>query len=318
MRWIKKISYYIKEYFEFSQKEVNAFMLISTCTCFLLFLPYLYELLSYKEFTVSSSDLSKLDSLSALLQTYYDSASQNESDFAEYPNLDYKKKNTAPVFHRTVINPNNATVEQWMQLGLPRYLAERINKYIQKGGKFYQKKDLLKIYGMTTTLYEKTEPFLYIPHTMQPERSQHAYDSFNTKPNSSVLSININTADTNALIKLRGIGSKRAARIVKYRDKLGGFVSEEQFKEIFGMDSVALSSLINETYIEQNFIPKKININTATYEELSQHPYIGKTYAKILDSYRHQHGTFNSLEALDNIRGIDPTALKKIKWYITL
>jgi DNA uptake protein ComE-like DNA-binding protein len=46
------------------------------------------------------------------------------------------------------------------------------------------------------------------------------------------LSVDINSADTSAFIALPGIGSKLAARIVNFRDKLGGFYSIEQVKNI--------------------------------------------------------------------------------------
>ncbi len=51
--------------------------------------------------------------------------------------------------------------------------------------------------------------------------------------------IDINTADTTALIALPGIGSKLAGRIVSFRDKLGGFNSVNQISEVYGLrDSV--------------------------------------------------------------------------------
>lgn len=61
----------------------------------------------------------------------------------------------------------------------------------------------------------------------------------------------------------------------------------------------------------------KININTATAEELDSLPGIGNTKAEAVISYRQQNGPFQAIEDILNVPGIGPTIFEQIKEYIT-
>lgn len=88
--------------------------------------------------------------------------------------------------------------------------------------------------------------------------------------------IDINTGTSEEFESLKGIGPALAARIIKFRDKLGGFVDISQIGEVYGIDSVVYLSLRSQLKIKSDFIPKKINVNTATEEELISFSYFGK------------------------------------------
>ena len=79
----------------------------------------------------------------------------------------------------------------------------------------------------------------------------------------------LNNADTSQLKKIYGIGDKLSMRILKYRDVLGGFVGMDQLKEVYGLDSLVINRLIENSTIQNEFQPKKININTASEKQLS-------------------------------------------------
>jgi competence ComEA-like helix-hairpin-helix protein len=61
---------------------------------------------------------------------------------------------------------------------------------------------------------------------------------------------------------------------------------------------------------------KRININTATFEELMTLPGIGETLAKRIMVQRENHGYFNHLEDLLKVPGIGPNILKKLEDYL--
>ncbi|HYK57132.1 MAG TPA: helix-hairpin-helix domain-containing protein, partial [Flavisolibacter sp.] len=63
---------------------------------------------------------------------------------------------------------------------------------------------------------------------------------------------------------------------------------------------------------------KKLNINTATKDELKTHPYIKWNLANAIVEYRNQHGNFKSLVELKNIVLIDETTFDKIVHYLEL
>lgn len=60
--------------------------------------------------------------------------------------------------------------------------------------------------------------------------------------NYDTVRVELNSADTTELKRLKGIGSVLSARIVKYRDKIGGFQSVDQLRRIYGLSE--------ETYLQ--------------------------------------------------------------------
>jgi competence protein ComEA len=112
--------------------------------------------------------------------------------------------------------------------------------------------------------------------------------------------IDVNTADTTAFISLPGIGSKLAARIVKFREKLGGFYSIEQIGEVYGLQDSVFQKIRKYLQLKDASV-KKININTATADELKAHPYISYSIANAMVAYRNQHGDFQSVEGIKKI-----------------
>jgi competence protein ComEA len=129
--------------------------------------------------------------------------------------------------------------------------------------------------------------------------------------------IDINTADTAAFIALPGIGSKLAARIVLFREKLGGFYNVEQVKEVYGLQDSVFKKIMPALKCDASIV-KKLDINMAAKEDLKQHPYIRWNLANAVVSYRNQHGNFSSLDDLQKIENIEPSALKKMMPYLSL
>lgn len=62
----------------------------------------------------------------------------------------------------------------------------------------------------------------------------------------------------------------------------------------------------------------KININTASTEELTMIPGIGKTSAASIVAYRLRYGPFLKIEDITKVDGIGTSRFEKIKEYITV
>jgi competence protein ComEA len=126
----------------------------------------------------------------------------------------------------------------------------------------------------------------------------------------------INTADTSLFIALPGIGSKLAARIVLFREKLGGFYDVAQIREVYGLQDSVFRKISPMLKCDAAGV-KKIDINNAEKETLKDHPYIRWQMAKALVAYRDQHGSFHSAEDLAKLENVDGDALKKMMPYIS-
>ena len=63
---------------------------------------------------------------------------------------------------------------------------------------------------------------------------------------------------------------------------------------------------------------KKVNINTASIEELDQLPGIGPSIAQRIVDYRTEHGKFKTIEEIQDVKGIGDAKYDEIKDNITV
>lgn len=84
--------------------------------------------------------------------------------------------------------------------------------------------------------------------------------------------INLNTADSTALMTLRGIGAVYASRIIKYRNLLGGYYDKSQILEVYGITKETYSLFCDDIAASADDIVK-IPVNTASFKEILRHPY---------------------------------------------
>lgn len=213
-------------------------------------------------------------------------------------------------------DPNTLTIEGWQRLGLSEKTSRTIDKYRSKGGKFYTPEDINKIWGMPEGFYERVKDYIVITSNLTNYVQINLDKTTYTKPEKKVGVVNINEADSLALIALPRIGPKLAARIINFRDKLGGFYSIEQIAETYGLPDSTFQKI--KPLLRSNGSVKKWNVNAATKDELKTHPYIKWKLANAIVEYRNQHGSFKSLDELKNISLIDEATFEKISPYLSL
>jgi len=216
-------------------------------------------------------------------------------------------------------DPNALDVPGWKKLGIRDKTIQTIQKFLSKGGHFYKAEDLKKIYGLHPNDYSRLEPYIKIESTKTVDIEKPIeYVKKEMKPgHPAYRSVDINTADTSAFISLPGIGSKLALRIVSFRDKLGGFYSVDQVGETYGL-SDSVFQKIKQWLTLGNVPVKKININTATVDELKTHPYIRYAIANSIVSYRNEHGPFEKLEDIKKVMAVTGEVYNKTAPYLFL
>jgi competence ComEA-like helix-hairpin-helix protein len=128
--------------------------------------------------------------------------------------------------------------------------------------------------------------------------------------------LDINTADSADLEQLPGIGEKLSARIIKYRDKLGGYIDVQQLKEVYGMTDSNYLKCKGQLKVSANFRPLKIQVNRADYASLRKHPYIHHFFAKSLTAYIKAHERMLDSEALFEIGSLSKEEILKVLPYL--
>ncbi|MDJ1502663.1 ComEA family DNA-binding protein [Xanthocytophaga agilis] len=306
----------LQQFLGFTRKETNGFLILSGLMLLailaMFLIPVLWPTSTYDPVT----DKRQLDSLVALLDTTTQPVFQR---------VDTKQKETIIVQKLFNFNPNTISVTQWQQLGVPEFLATRISKYKNKGGVFHIKSDLKKIYDFPPVLYEQLYPYIQLPESMDRKMAEHfpekkndyKTDRYSIKKETAIARFDLNMADTNQLMAIKGIGPALSKRIIKYRDALGGFRALEQVHEVYGLDSLVVHELLKYAYLSERIPVKTLRINTASVEEIDAHPYISPKLAKIIVAYRQQHGAYHSVADLEKIKILDQTTLQKIIPYVS-
>ena len=225
-------------------------------------------------------------------------------------------------------DPNKVNRDELLSMGLNENAVNNMLKYREKGGVFYKKEDLKRIYGISQSTYMAMEDFIIIEEKKYVERkvdTDHDYkNKFNKDTNyykSNVhlshekISIDLNFTNEDELTKLNGIGEVLSKRIIKYRDLLGGFVKIEQLKEVYGLPEETYENIKDQIVIDTKMM-KKIRINHIDQDALSEFPYINKKQSQTIINYRNQHGNFKDINDIFNIKSFDKEFIEKIEPYL--
>ena len=237
---------------------------------------------------------------------------QNEIDSLKY--LQSTKKDTIYPF-----NPNYITDYKGYKLGMSvdeidRLLAFRKeNKYVNSSQEF---QNVTKI---SDSLLNVMSPYFKFPDWVNKKKE---YKAFKKYPNQAfakkekIVLIDINQATKEDLIKIYGIGEAISVRILKQKEVLGGFVSMEQMKDVWGLSPEVIENL--NSHFKVSVLPnfKKIDINNASLKELSQFYYFKYPLAKEIVTYRSMKGNISNIEDLTKIKGFPVDKAKTIELYL--
>ena len=216
----------------------------------------------------------------------------------------------------TVINPNEASYEDFLTIGLSPKQAKSCVAFVKKSGRFYKKEDLLKMYTITEEDYERVQKFIHINNVSFKKKETIKKEKEPKKDVTSVkISVAINSCDTADLMRLPKIGAFRAKKIIEQRDKLGGFYSCEQLSAIYSMDSALVQELQPYIIIDTAHI-KKINLNTATFKEMVKHPLISYEQTKDIMNYKRIVGTIKNAEELRKNNILTGDDYEILKFYV--
>jgi DNA uptake protein ComE-like DNA-binding protein len=127
--------------------------------------------------------------------------------------------------------------------------------------------------------------------------------------------LNINSCDSLALIGLPGIGSVLSARIIKYRNLLGGYARVEQLKEVYGLPEETYEMIKGRLYADSTDL-RKIRINSGSSWELSHIPYLEKYEVTAILKYREITGRVKSMQELKENKILAPEKADRVEAYI--
>ena len=311
---------FIRDYLTFNKRERNGIIVLLSIISLLL----IYLNISNTFITPEKVDFSKFEQEIAAFNTAQKQAEtsgkEKKDSVAEMGAAIRLGAVNAEYFN---FNPNNLSAEDWKRLGLNDKQVQTIKNYESKGGQFRTKEDVKKMYCIPAEQYSQLEPYIVIP----PKETTGSYKQFaqnmpaaSPRPaagNSGVpITVELNSADSAYLTKVKGIGAFYAKSIVKYREQLGGFAFKEQLMEIWKFDKEKFEAVKNFIVVDDSEV-KKININTCTAAQL-KHPYISWNMANAIVNYRLQHGKYKKTEEIKKTDLVDDETFRKLVYYLVV
>jgi DNA uptake protein ComE-like DNA-binding protein len=127
--------------------------------------------------------------------------------------------------------------------------------------------------------------------------------------------INLNSCDSASLVALPGIGPVLSSRIIKYRNLIGGYVSVNQLREVYGLKEETFV-LVSDRLFADSLAIRKIKINEADYREIIRHPYFQKSEVSAILKYRELKGKITGIGEMTENNLISPETCKKIRPYL--
>lgn len=323
MKWKE----FAADYLNFSRKDRIAIIVILSIVLAVFFLPEAFS----KNASLPNNSPPDTAWIAALKRLEQKEAGSSD-EYRQYPDDNsstyqydrrtgsYTENSKGELFY---FDPNTLSREGWLRLGLREKTVNTIQNYLSKGGQFKKPEDLQKIYGLFPDEFKRIAPFIKIeaPGEVNINKDfteKASVENPSAKTNIARYSvIDVNSADTTALIALPGIGSKLATRIINFRDKLGGFYSVSQVAETFGLPDSTFQKVKQYLKLGTSSV-RKININTATVDELKAHPYLRWAIANPIVAYRKEHGPFLKIDDIKKIMIVTDDVYNKIIPYLTI
>lgn len=307
-----------KEYLNFSKKDRVAAAIILSLTVLTTGIIFFYRPPNPSPIVIKTLD-------EELAKKGIDTASFEEQ-IAYVPTAEAGFANSSKAIEFFQFDPNTLDAAGFKRLGLQDKTINTILKYRSKGGHFWKADDLRKIYGFQKEELDKLIPYVQIANqqetvTKVPATQPHFYKSV-------PVVIDINTATADQWKTLPAIGEVLANRIIKFRDKIGGFKSVEQVKQTYGLSDTAFNAIKQYLTVTATAAPlvvsapkatsDKININTASLNQLKSNPHIPEEIAQAIIIYRSQHGYFSAIAEVKKIIFINEEMYRQIMPYITV
>ncbi len=216
-----------------------------------------------------------------------------------------------------VFDPNTIQYHDLVRLGFTRGEALGIIKYRERGKVFEIPEDFAACYQVSEEMYKRLEPYIRIGEEYRLKKwkvESGKLKANDAEKNNEILGsrehshtlpasvqpilIDLNSADSAALVSISGIGTLTAPRIVEYRTRLGGFVRVEQLADVRGMTEQNYERIVQQIFVDDSAV-QKIDINFAPAKVLASHPYIRAEVLRKLLKHRQLKGGWRTPEELE-------------------
>ncbi len=220
-------------------------------------------------------------------------------------------------------NPNYLNDFKGYTLGLSVSELDRLYKF-REGNKFVNSAaEFQHVTGISDSMLGKLAPLFRFPEwvlkkSQLSEIADKTVIEHQITANPANVVGDLNTVTAAELMEIRGIGPVLSERILRFRQALGGFISEDQLKDVYGLDPEVASLALVRFKVLNTPEVSMINLNTATVEQLAGNAYISFALAREIVHYREQVGSIGSFDEILHLKGFPADKINRIKLYLSL
>ena len=226
--------------------------------------------------------------------------------------LDSLKQLSQKKYEMQSFNPNFITDAKGFRLGMSTEEIDRLLQFRATGKYINSVEEFQKITGVSKSLLDEIAPKFKFPEwTQNRKTNKNLYNS-----PSKIKKIDLNKATFDDLIAIKGIGNYFANAVINEREQLNGFISTDQLRFIKALRPEAVLILEQNTFVGQTINLKKVNVNTASKEEIEQVPYINAYLARQIVITRSKQDEPLTIEDLKKINNFPLDKLKIIRLYL--
>lgn len=207
---------------------------------------------------------------------------------------------------RGAIDPNRVSYDRLINFGFDEFHAKNIVNFREGGGKFLSAEDLMKVYGIDSSVFIEVRDHIIIDHNAAVSKNELI----------EIKQIELNGADTSVLKTLPGVGPVYASRIVKYRNLLGGFYNSQQLLEVYNFPVETYNTISGYLTVDTIKL-KKLRVNFLEYSDLLRHPYLNKEQVNELIKVRETNGPFKNLSEIEVLKTFNTESFERVKPYLS-
>lgn len=223
-------------------------------------------------------------------------------------------------------NPNYITDYKGYTLGMSPDEIDRLLAFRKKDQWINSVKQFQEVTLVSDSLLKAISPMFKFPDWVNEQKlatnqnnnlktstpQGYAKKSFDQK-------MDLNVATAQQLQKVHGIGEKLSANIIKYRNRFkGGFISEIQLQDIYGLTPEVIDRITNDFVVKTPRRVEKLDLNTATKDQLVTVQHIDYEIAHYIIEQRTLRDGFKSFDELLKVKKFPVQKLEIIKLYLTL
>jgi DNA uptake protein ComE-like DNA-binding protein len=229
------------------------------------------------------------------------------------------QKDSVKVYH---FNPNFINDYKGYTLGMSIDEINRLHAFRKQNQYVNSPEEFQKVTLVSDSLLAIISPYFRFPEWTQKTKRKSEVGNKVAKNSeydqNSIVIKDLNKATSEDLKSVHGIGDKLSQRILKFRNRLGGFLVDDQLYDVYGLEPHVVKIALKSFRVIEKPDIKKININMASLEEMVQLVYLRKSVAQRIVEYRNINGGISSFDELTEIEDFPSDKIDRIKLYLTL